>query len=339
MPTSDWYRASADAATVPADVAERALEWLLELQEQHGAPQCLAALEHWRAEHPDHERAWQRIESVQARLLQLSTPGTAGIARATLATPASRPRRRAVKALAVLVCTGGLAWNLRERSAMRQWAADYRTDVGERRSVVLSDGTQMMLNTASAVDIRFDAAERRVRLLAGEILITTAKDARPFLVESAHGTVQALGTRYSVRQQDGKTDVCVFEGAVRIRPRDSAGQAVVLQSGHCASYTAQAVDAPTPAQTAGIAWAEGFIVARGMRVDAFIAELSRYSRTALSCDPALAGLRVSGSFPLDDVGKVLDAVSGTLDLRTETVTRFWGQREIRLVPAPGARPG
>ncbi len=339
---SSWYQATADAANIPADVAERALEWLLELQGDDVAPEVVEACKRWRAAHPDHERAWQRIESVKDRLRPLSSPVASDIARAALAppgSPGSPKRRRAIKVLAVSLFAGGLAWSVPDHTPWRQWAADHRTAVGERRSLTLADGTKLWLNTASAVDIDFNAAQRRVKLLAGEILIATAKDPastpRPFLVETAQGTVQALGTRYVVRQRGDDTEVSVFEGKVQIRPHRHAGRSIVLPAGYRASYTADSISSPAPAESAGPTWAEGFIVARSMRLDDFLAELGRYSPDALSCDPALAGLRVSGSFPIDDIGKVLSALGTTLEVRAEVVTRLWGRREIRLTrPRP-----
>lgn len=334
---SSWYQSTAEAATIPGHVAERAVEWLMALQDAAVSPETLEAWRRWRAEHPDHERAWQRIESVKGRLEPLSSPITSDIARAALAPSGSPYRRRVIKTLAVSAVAVGAAWSARDYSPWRELSADYRTAVGERRSLVLADGTQLWLNTATAVDDRFGARERRLVLVAGEILVTTGHDerepARPFLVETAHGTVQALGTRYAVRQRGGDTEVSVFEGAVEIRPGGRDGQPLVLPAGHRASYTSETITDRAEAHASGISWAEGFIVARSMRLDDFIAELSRYSRDTLSCDPALAGLRVSGSFPLDDIGKVLDALSTTLDVRTETVTRLWGAREIRITAA------
>lgn len=341
MVASSWYDHTADAGSIPVHVAERALEWLLDLQEGPASPELIEAFRRWRAEHPDHARAWQRIESVRSQLAPLASPVTADVARATLAppptTPRTLPRRRALKTLAVVTFAGGLTWAAQDRLPWRAWSADYRTGVGERRTLVLEDGTRLQMNTASAVDIHFDAQARRVRLLAGEILITTAKDpqpvARPFFVESAHGTARALGTRYAVRQRADDTEVSVFHGAVEIRPRDGAGPPRLVESGFGASFTVRDVTAPAPVEVSRAAWAEGFIVARSMRLDQFVDELNRYSREPVTCDPAVAALRVSGSFPLDDVRKVLSALSTTLDVRTEVTTRLWGQTSRRIVPA------
>ena len=64
--------------------------------------------------------------------------------------------------------------------------------------------TVALAASASAIDVRFDASERLLVLRAGEILVTTAHDPdparRPLRVQGRHGTVQALGTRFTLRQ-------------------------------------------------------------------------------------------------------------------------------------------
>jgi transmembrane sensor len=328
--------AAAGEPPIPPDVARRAVEWLVELRAEQVPPATLDGWRRWRAEHPDHERAWRRIEAVDGRLHPLATPVRSAIARATLAPPGSARRRQAVLGVAALLFAGGAAWMARDDERWSAWVADARTAPGERRRLVLDDGTAVELNSGSALDVVYGAAERRLRLLAGEVLIRTAPDAaeRPFLVETAQGRAQALGTRFSVRQQPGTTLVAVFEGAVRVTPRDAAAQARVLKAGQQARFTREAMAAPQPADADGIAWAEGFIVAKGMRLADFLAELQRHDARALSCDPALADLRVSGSYPLADTGKVLDALSATLPLRVETTTRLWGLQTARVHLAP-----
>ncbi|WP_237165272.1 FecR domain-containing protein [Pandoraea vervacti] len=346
---SSWYDTTRDAANVPPQVAQRAVEWLIELQSDDTSPQTMADWHAWRAAHPDHERAWQRIESVNGKLAPLAAPVEAGVAQVALARsgttappspsspPASKSRRRAVKSLTVLLFGGSGAWTALHSSAWQRWSADVHTAVGERRTLLLDDGTRLVLNTDSAVDIRYREDERRIRLVAGEVLITTAPDRhappRPFFVETSQGTARALGTRYTVRQCEDGTHVSVLEGAVELRPRAAPARSLIVQAGRHASYTADSISGTIDAPSADASWAEGFIVARSMRLADFVAELARYSDASLSCDPDIANLRVSGTFPLDDVGKVLDTLGSTLAVRAEAFTRFWGRREIRLVPA------
>jgi transmembrane sensor len=344
MPSSAAARSrslsNADAP-IPAAVARRAVAWWIALQDDAGACTAREALSQWRAAHPDHERAWQRIEAMNGRLRNLSSPVESAIAQATLTTPGSRGRRQALKALAVLVSAGGSAWLLESRTPWRVWTADYRSARGAHTNVRLADGTEVILNTDSAIDVAFDQAQRRVRLLAGEILVTTAPDpqpvARPFLIETFQGQAKALGTRYAVRLMGDATDVAVFKGAVEIRPHDDPGQAYVIHAGQQAAFTSLRVAAPRPADDSSIAWSEGLIVARSMALADFLRDLNRYSTATLDCDPAVASMRVSGSYPVDDIQKAMDSVASTLGLRLNHEKRFWGRELLRLEPPQRGR--
>ncbi len=338
MAHSSWYQPTADAAGVPPQVAERALEWLLELQTQPVAPTTLQAWQAWRMAHPDHERAWRRIESVRGRLQTLASPVSAAIAQAALTPAHSGSRRQAIKTLALLVFGGGAAWSVTRSEPWQQWRADLRTGIGQQRQLVLEDGSRLTLNTDTAVNLAFSADERRLRLISGELLVRTGKagGGRPFLVETAQGLARALGTRYAVRQHDGMTEVSVFEGAVRLVPRQAEQDALVLRAGQQATLTAQGVDRVGEADETRMAWADGVIVAHGMRLDAFLAELGRYTADRLSCAEAVGGMRVSGSYPVDDSDAVVATLAAALGLRAELRQRFWGGRQWYLAATPRA---
>lgn len=305
---------------------------MLELQSAPASESAREAWTRWRAQHPSHELAWQRIESVRDRFGGLST--TAVVAHATLAPRGSFQRRHAVKALAVLFFSAGIAWTVEEKSHWQPWRADLRTGVGEQRRTTLADGTVLMLNADTAVNVRIGPDERRLQLVAGEIYVATAKDERPFRIETKQGLAQALGTRFTVRSIDDLAGVAVFEGAVRLTPATAGVNALVLQAGQAANFTRDAVDVAQAADENSKAWVDGTLVARGMRLKDFLSELSRYTPHTLGCDPAVADLRVSGTYPVAQVPLILDAVSTTLSLQVETVTRFWGRQvaSVRLVP-------
>ncbi|WP_370444249.1 FecR domain-containing protein [Candidatus Burkholderia verschuerenii] len=106
--------------------------------------------------------------------------------------------------------------------------------MGERRTITLADGTELMLDTDSAVDIRYTPSERRIRLVQGAIMIKTGHAdtaSRRFFVDTTHGVLEALGTRFSVRQDAANTRLDVFEGAVRVEPADAPQRAIVLHAG------------------------------------------------------------------------------------------------------------
>ncbi|CAE6806146.1 Protein FecR [Paraburkholderia aspalathi] len=306
----------------------------MELQSGDKSRAQQLALTRWRAEHPDHERAWQHLCSVSSRFRGLAETGTgnadaggAAAARAALTRPGSTKRRASVKVLASLLFTGGATWIAGEHVPWRAWSADARTAIGERRTMTLADGTRLTLNTDSAIDIRFSSAERRVHLIRGEIMIATGhggRERRPFIVETAQGSLQPLGTRFAVRQQSALCRLDVFEGAVRINPFDAPGLAPIVHAGQRARFTRDDISAVEPISENDAAWTDGLIVASGMRLGDFVNELDRYRAGHLSCDPSVAGLRLSGTFPLADPDLVLDTLTRTLPVEVVFITRYWG---------------
>jgi transmembrane sensor len=83
------------------------------------------------------------------------------------------------------------------------------------------------------------------------------------------------------------------------------------------------MDGPTPVNDTATAWTDGMLVASGMRLADFLAELSRHRPGYLGCDPAIAGLRVSGTYPLADTDRILDTLRTTLPVEIHFRTRYW----------------
>lgn len=149
------------------------------------------------------------------------------------------------------------------------------------RSFALEDGTQLLLNTQSAVNLRFDASERRILLVAGEIMVATrhgsslAADPRPLLVETAEGSIRSLGTRFTVRQRPERTDVVVLESAVAISSRLAPGSTRVLHAGEQTQFSHETIETPTLTGEQADAWTRGQLLADEQRLGDFLAELDR----------------------------------------------------------------
>lgn len=327
--------AGAPAAGQPAldpAIVQRAAEWMARLWSDQAGAEDQAACAAWRAAHPDHEYAWQQLQLFESKLG--SVP--AGVARRALREPADpapnldaagQARRRALQLLSVGAAVGGLAYLARGSDGWRLAMAELRSASGEVRTITLPDGSRLALASASAVDLRFTDSERLIVLRAGEIEISTAPDpwpvARPLRVQSRQGTVRALGTRFTVRQHEDASRVRVFEGAVEIRPADAPATVVRLDAGQGASFSARRVGAASPVRDSEAAWSRGLLVADGMRLDDFLAELARYRPGLLGCDPAVAGLRVSGVFSLRASDRALHNLTLALPVSISYRTRYW----------------
>lgn len=316
-------RSQVPAPLDPATVSQAAA-WMARLWSGDASAADQAACSAWRAAHPDHERAWRRLQAVEDKLMSVPSD----IAQHALREPAAAwvTRRRALQVLALGVTAGGV-WSMRGSQAWDTVASDHSTGTGATRAVTLPDGSQVVLASASAIDLRFTSRERLVIVRAGEILVATAPDPlatqRPFRVQTRDGMVQALGTRFLVRQHDDATRVGVLEGAVELRARNHLQQAVRIGAGKSAAFSQERIEPSGPVRASAAAWTDGLLVAEDMRVADFVAELARYRPGLLRCDPDIAGMRVTGVFSLRDTDRALRNLALALPVAVAYRTRYW----------------
>ncbi|MCY1273069.1 Protein FecR [compost metagenome] len=312
---------------IPAAILDEAAAWLVQLHGGEAGEADQQAWRQWRQRSEVHARAWERAERLLQRLGGLPPE----LAMPVLGRGRELPRRRALKQLAVLLGAAPLAWAAWRAEPWQEWLADQRSAVGELRELTLPDGSRLTLNTASAVDLRFDATQRLVRLVQGEILIATAADPRvpprPFLVSSAEGRMRALGTRFSVRQDAGHTHLAVLDGAVEVRPL--RGPARVVEAGQGGEFDVTGFRALDTVDASAAAWTRGMLMADRMPLGAFAAELARYRHGIVRCDPAVAGLPISGAYPIRDRARSLAMLQATYPIRVRAVTDYW----VTLAPA------
>lgn len=196
-------------------MADQVINWLLLLRSGKATAQDYNDFLAWRAADPLHENAWQQLTGTLtgSNFGRLGDAYPAGYATAPpppLIPPAPAPaavgvppRRRFLAGSLALASAGACAAYVGNAFyPLSNVAADAATATGERRRYILSDGSQLLLDARSRVNLDFTPAYRQVRLLDGAVTVSVAPDARrPFLVQTAEGTVRALGTRYMVRQQ------------------------------------------------------------------------------------------------------------------------------------------
>jgi transmembrane sensor len=304
-------------------IAREAANWFVRLQNSSAGAAEHAASAEWRARHADHERAWQLAERFSGRAQQLA--GDAG--RAALERPHSLERRQVLKTLALLIVAAPLGFAAHRSLPWREWQADERTATGEQRTLHLPDGGQIRLNTGSAVDIAYDDNVRRVRLIAGEMLFEVPHEQarRPFIVDTTEAEITLLGSRLLVRQYPQSTYLAALEGAVQIRPRLSRGDdgLMRLAAGQQTRVNSLAAEPAMALAQNRLDWLSNVLRAEKMRLDDFITELDRYRPGLLRCDPAVAGLLISGTFQLRDTDQILRALSQTLPVDIHYRTSYW----------------
>lgn len=230
--------------------------------------------------------------------------------------------------LCILGCTlvSALVWESSQRpdsaGALRNYwshaylGADYRTGIGERQVIVLSDQSRLILNTFSAVNIRYSGSRRQIELVQGEIKLHVARDpARPMVVATQHGSATALGTRYSVYDQGAATRVQVMESRVQVCA-EALSSCEVLTRGQATLMTETSVDTPQSMDRSfEYDWQTHQLVVSEQPLLRVLNELSRYHRGVIRMDrEVLRDLKVSGVFPLGDPVQALALLEHSLPI-------------------------
>jgi len=317
-------------------VAREAAHWLACMYGGEASAEERVACERWRLAHPEHERAWQRAQRLNEKFGVVPAPvGVQALGRKVRV-----DRRQAVKTLLLLMTVAPVGYVTYRTTPWHELTADYRTAKGEHREIELADGSRIHLGTATSVDVTFDGSQRLLRLHAGEILVTTGADTnagsyRPFTVQTKHGRIRALGTRFVVRkdEEDVRTRVSVLEHAVEIRPQSSDSTPMIVRAGQQTSFDAVSIADSQTADAHVTDWTRGVLVVNSVRLIDFATELNRYRKGLLRCDDAVADLRITGAFQLNNTDNILNALPDTLPVEVLYRTRYW----VTLVQ-PAATP-
>ncbi|PQZ89490.1 MULTISPECIES: FecR domain-containing protein [Pseudomonas] len=301
------------------DVARAAAQWLALLESGAATERDHVALQHWRDSHPQHEQTWQKAQSLRQRFSGLPQ----ALAMASLDRP--QPGRRAVlkRALGVAALVPA-TWLLSRQLPIDVWRADLHTATGERKRLPLANGASLQLNTATAVDV----IERRIRLVEGELALNVPGTAA-MTVQTRYGELKVSQAEVCVRQFASGCRVSVLKGVVEVRDLNGqlatlqGGQQASLKAGQQASLKAGGLGQWVPFDVLQLGWREGVLAAQNQPLGDFLRELERYRPGVLRWDPRLEGLRVTGSFRLDDTDRILNLLASTLGFEVHARTRYW----------------
>src|SRR3546814_17597567 len=104
----------------------------------------------------------------------------------------------------------------------------------------LADGSSIELGSDSALSVALGNRQRVVTLYKGEAFFTVAADAgRPFVVQAAGGSTQALGTAFNIKTVEGRAIVTVTEHAVLVAARSEERRVGKKGVGTCRSRWSQ----------------------------------------------------------------------------------------------------
>ncbi len=269
-----------------------AARWYAELQDDAAGPDLWRRFQAWERR-PENAAAFRQVEAA-LRILDR--------ARASAGAQRARPRwpvAAGIAAALLLAVLGGAQVMGREAAPLPA-VLTYATVTGEQEAVTLADGSRIVLNTASRVEVSFSGAERRIVLAEGQALFEVRREARPFVVAAGGAETRALGTRFDVYLPEGEgLQVTLLEGLVSVSAGAAGGNVILSPGEQMTLRSGKRTVARVDVSRAG-SWTTGMAAFTDATLADAAVELNRYSDVKLRIDGAIAGERISGSFRAGD---------------------------------------
>lgn len=298
-----------------------AARWVVRLCDEASA-EDLALFSVWRATSLEHELAYERVLASWRRLDRLASLRAPQIVPDPdlLLSLTSSPQRRSPRIrrladgwLAMAAClllTVGLGFAVFTSVI---GAPAYATGIGERRLIVLTDGTRVELNTNSRIVVRYSEDRREVELVQGQAMLHIATGPQPFVLRTKAGRLRAKRSAEVDVQMVGSTaKVTVKQGSIESLDSPTSG-ARVLGASSAALVSSDHIQVATIAEDAVIrqlAWREGAIALNGQTIDEAVAEINRYNtRQIIVNDRDTGDMRVGGYFQTHDIDEFSAALS------------------------------
>lgn len=302
-------------AHIPDDPHDAASYWFARERGGLMSAQEAEQFAQWR-KHPDHDQAyremlavWRVAQTVPDEALRdiVATP----VAQAVPEKPVRRRHMRwslvTLATMAVVGVTGHIM--LRQHASLNE---TYTTAAGERRQVMLPDGSVINLNTATTLTVRFYDDVRHVNLETGEAVFSVAHNkALPFIVEAGLGQVRVTGTLFRVRRDVHQLSVTVESGSVEVSRgnwRNKERYALTAGAGALVSETA-ITPLPAGIDVAALsAWQQGKVVFDSTPLPRVIEEMNRYRTNPIHLQGDFSKMRLAGVFSVDDTETFLQVL-------------------------------
>ncbi|WP_129781747.1 FecR family protein [Peristeroidobacter soli] len=199
---------------------------------------------------------------------------------------------------------------------------EYTTAIGEHRAVQLADRSLVTMNADSHIDVNFGKSAREIALVRGEATFQVAHDAaRPFRVHTRAGIVQAMGTKFNVRNlMNGVTRVSLLEGQVHL---ESRSHQMTLSAGEEVDILLDGSFAPRADATVAnaIAWQARRLVFEAAPLTEVVQEFNRQNRTLRLRVDGVDGVshRYDGIFDANAPDALVQVLALEPDLKVEHV--------------------
>ncbi len=290
-----------------------AASWFARLNQKRVSATDITNFSEWRR-NPENAAAYARIETMWQSAETLTGDVDIDALTQSARARADASRRVQSRLARVFIPIGAVAGAAALIVAATLWTGrgqTYATGLGERRVVLLADGSQVTLDTESRIRVKLDRTLRSVELTDGQGYFEVQGDRnRPFVVTAGNAAVTAVGTRFDVRRWGDGAQVTLVEGRVEVREQKGSPPRWSLSPGQQVVTTSSRPEVRPVDVVSEISWTEGRLIFAGDTIEAAAAEVNRYSREkVVIASPRIADIAVSGAFNTGDIEGFVSALT------------------------------
>ena len=316
---SNNSRMQTESETTGELIRERAAQWVIARREHETWTESnQVELDGWLAQSPAHMVSYLRVQSAWDRADRL----------AAMRTPSSRTVMDRAKPLilrfsAAVIAFAIVGFAVHSFVPLKPGEKAFSTPIGGGATVTLADGSQIELNTNTAIRVSDGATDRMVWLDRGEAFFSIKHDpSRPLIVLVNGHRIVDVGTKFLVREEGTNVRVSLIEGSVNFQSTSEKSKSdATLEPGDVVVATANSLSMtrePVAKLADELGWRTGLAIFKHTTLSEAVREINRYGRKkVVIADPRLGDLRISGAFPVKDIELFARVARVALGVRVE----------------------
>ncbi len=184
--------------------------------------------------------------------------------------------------------------------------------LGEMKTLLLPDGSKLILNANSSITYSTDFKNNRKLNLKGEAYFKVVRNPKkPFIVETAQFKIKVLGTSFTIRAYKNYANtIRVLSGKVEVNSKENPKEKVFLTKNQELSFSKSKLPLLTnDSQEDFLAWTKNIVMLENTTLGE-TAEILRnkFKVTILFDNPELKQLRITGKFKNENIITILKTI-------------------------------
>ncbi|MBC7747457.1 MAG: FecR domain-containing protein [Methylotenera sp.] len=199
------------------------------------------------------------------------------------------------------------------------------TAKGEQKTLLLPDGSQILLNANSSLSYSSDFKTKRNLILSGEAYFKVIKNPnRPFIVKSEQFETKVLGTSFTIKAYKNQSnEIKVLTGIVEVNSTENTSWKFILTKNQQLKFSKSMLPVQSFATNEDfLAWTKNTLIFTNSTLGEAAETLENKFNVSIIFDSHdLRELRITGKFKKENLNNILQSIAVVKQLEIEFITQ------------------